>query len=71
MKTAEAMESMRFGSKLKADKPILGNDTSVFFMNNVGVIFEEYKEGRKKFEKMFSMRRFVELTKDINFETIC
>lgn len=71
MTVEEAIDKMYCGAKVKCANGILGNSTSVFHMNAVGIIIETFKVSKRKTEtKMFSYRRFLTLGANIDFELI-
>lgn len=71
MTVEEAIDKMYYGAKVKCANGILGNSTSVFHLNEVGIIIETFKVSKRKTDfKMFSYRRFLVMGADIDFELI-
>ena len=71
MTVEEAIDKMSHGSKVTCANGILGNSTSVFHMNTIGIIIETFKVSKRKTEiKMLSYRRFLTLGANIDFELI-
>lgn len=68
MNVYEALEIMRQGNAVKTNNGLLGNSTSVFTTNSISIIFENFinSKGNNE-EKMFSVRKFIEQAKDLEF----
>ena len=71
MTVGQALDEMYEGAKVKCENGILGNSTSIFHMNNVGIIVETFKVSKRKTEsKTLSYRRFLTLGANIDFELV-